>query len=105
MSKESLYAFLARNIAEGRLNFSLVATHKRYSVEFSIFPNPQFYHSTEDANVYDVSPDPDHEEFDFLFNLETVPEPDAEKFRQLLKRANMREGLDGQGREIQLPVD
>ena len=78
MSKESLYAFLSRNIAEGQSIFTVRGRQKRYGVEFTIIPDlGGIVYPKPEQNTYDVSPDPDNEEFDFLFNLETVPAPDA----------------------------
>ncbi len=89
MSKDPLHVFLAKERAKGAYSFSLRVQPARYigdtEVRFTIHPELQ----SGETNDYAVSEDPERKDFDFLYNLALIPEPDVEKFLATLREQRL----------------
>lgn len=104
--KDPLYIYLRSHVDLGCTAFLLKAKAKPYidGVEFTLTPERKEGIAHIKGN-FEVSSDPEDPDFDFLFNVEAVPEPDVEKFKILMRRANLRDGLDEMGKPLDLHTD
>lgn len=89
MSKDPLHIYLAKERDNGAYSFLLRVKPPQYigdtEVHFVIHPECQ----AGEINDYSVSEDPEHDNWDLIYNLANVPEPDREKFLAKLRERSL----------------